>query len=61
LPFSACVAACASASDAISTNAKPLLWPVSRSLIKLTESTVPLAEKASRSDCSVAEYGKLPT
>jgi hypothetical protein len=30
-------------------------------VIKLTLSTVPLAAKASRNDCSVAEYGKLPT
>jgi hypothetical protein len=34
---------------------------VSRSVITVAESTVPLALNASRNEASVAEYGKLPT
>src|SRR5690606_24211667 len=40
---------------------KPLLWPVSRSVMSLADSTVPCSANLDDSPCSVAEYGKLPT
>src|SRR5436190_3090540 len=59
-PFSDCMAFCASEFD-ISTKPKPRGWPVSRSLISATFSTVPCSANNARTVSSVAEKGRFPT
>src|SRR5512146_1322212 len=44
-----------------SINPNPLLWPVSRSVMMATDSTVPNCENASFSESSDAEKGRFPT
>src|SRR5947207_9130229 len=60
LPLRFWMARDASARD-ISTNPKPRGRPVSRSVMMLTDSTVPCAANSSRISASVAENGRLPT
>ena len=52
LPLRASIAFWASASLVISTNPKPLGWPVSRSVTILTCPTVRCVSKSERTDCS---------
>src|SRR6188768_128194 len=59
-PFSVCMAFCASELD-ISTKPKPRGWPVSRSLMSATFSTVPCSANSARTVSSVAEKGRFPT
>src|SRR5580700_1132910 len=60
-PLSSVIALSASALLLISTNPNPLAWPVSRSVIKLTRSTVPYASNIDRTALSVAPKLRLPT
>src|SRR6185369_13612262 len=60
LPFRAWMAREASARD-ISTKPNPRGRPVSRSVMRLTDSTVPCCENRSRTSLSLAENGRLPT
>src|SRR5580704_7314913 len=53
-PFNAVMARSASSASVISTNAKPRDRPVSRSVIRLTRSTVPYASNSERMVSSVA-------
>src|SRR5262249_19904184 len=55
------MASAASWSDDISTNPKPLLRPVSRSVMIFADCTFPAREKVSCRDSSVALNGRLPT
>src|SRR5262245_21032375 len=55
------MARAASAASVISTNAKPRDRPVSRSVTRLTRSTLPKAANSPRMDDSVAAKSKLPT
>jgi ubiquinone/menaquinone biosynthesis C-methylase UbiE len=55
------VAASAAEFCDISTNAKPLDWPVNLSVIILTLLTSPNAANAVRSSSSVVLYDRLPT
>src|SRR5580704_9136299 len=61
VPFNSVTAFWASASEAISTNAKPRARPVALSRITLTVSTPPARLNSSRSSSSFVEYGRLPT
>src|SRR5438309_8108051 len=45
-PFSCDIAVCAACGSDISTKAKPRGWPLSRSVTRLTRSTLPYASKA---------------
>src|SRR5689334_7933173 len=60
-PSIAFTAAWASASLPISTNANPRGRPVSRSMIRATDCTVPCAEKALRTSSSLLWNDRLPT
>jgi hypothetical protein len=55
------MALCASASDAISTNANPRDLPVNLSITIVAEATVPAWEKACFNESSVVLYGSPPT
>src|SRR5918995_519298 len=55
------MAFCASSSDTISTNAKPLARPVAWSRITRTLSTAPARLKSDVNSSSVTLYGRLPT
>lgn len=60
-PFNAVIARSASSVSVISTNANPRDRPVSRSVIRLTRSTVPYASNSERTVSSVAPKSKFPT
>src|SRR5262249_60034819 len=60
-PFSAAIAAFASASDPISTKPKPLLRPVSRSMITSELLTAPCAANSAFNSSLVPEYRRSPT
>ena len=60
-PFRAAMAFVPSPSLPISTNAKPLARPESRSVTTFTRSTVPCASKRDRSPSSVAPKLRFPT
>ena len=60
LPLRASIAFWASASLLISTNPKPLGWPVSRSVTILTCPTVPCVSKSERTDCSSGPKTEVP-
>src|SRR3990170_6071567 len=61
LPLTMLIAFCASAWVSISTKAKPLERPVSRSRTTVTVLTVPAVANMACSSSSVAVYGRLPT
>src|SRR3972149_2828349 len=61
LPLSALIAACASASEDISTNPKPFDLPLCLSFITVAVSTFPNGSKASRKSSSVTSYERVPT
>jgi hypothetical protein len=61
LPLRPSIAAFPSESTLISTKAKPLACPVSRSVTTLTRSTPPYGSKIDRMDCSVVPKLRLPT
>src|SRR5262249_40821308 len=61
VPFNLAMASFASASVDISTKPKPLLRPVSRSVMIFADSTVPNAANISEREVSLIEKGKLPT
>ena len=60
-PFNAVIARSASSVSVISTNANPRDRPVSRSVIRLTRSTVPYASNSERTVSSVAPKSRFPT
>jgi hypothetical protein len=60
-PFNSWIALAASASVAISTKANPLGRPVYRSVIILTDSTVPTCSNSDRSSTPLASKGRFPT
>jgi hypothetical protein len=60
-PFNAVIARSASSVSVISTNANPRERPVSRSVIRLTRSTVPYASNSERTVSSVAPKSRFPT
>src|SRR3990172_2051807 len=61
VPFSMLIAFWASASFSISTKPNPFDRPVSRSVIRVTDFTVPALLNSVVSSVSVAVYGKFPT
>lgn len=61
LPLRLLIAAFPSASTLISTKAKPLAWPVSRSVTMFTRSTEPYGSKRERMESSVVPKLRLPT
>jgi len=61
VPFRAAIAFRASSSLVISTNPKPLGYPVSGSAMMLTRSTAPWTSKSDRTTASVTEWFRFPT
>jgi len=61
MPFNAAMALSACESSDISTNANPRERPVSRSVIKATDSTAPCSSKRERMVSSVVANARFPT
>src|ERR1051325_2214665 len=60
-PWQVSIAFWAALSSLISTNPKPRAWPVKRSLMTVTESTVtPASAKRFWTSVSFAPYGRFP-